>query len=237
MALLMMMTLRMKADRSSSNLIPVLFEDDACVVFNKPANLLVIPAPNKSGKTMVDLVNAQFATVGDYKLHPCHRLDRETSGAILFAKGKGAQKRLMEGFHQNQVKKIYTAFIYGRLDTARGELKSYTVNLERRQGSRYSSRRESILEYEVIRKYRQFSVLIIRPRTGHTNQIRIQLSQIGHPLVGERKYAVAKDYSLKFRRTALHASELSWTPPDSDQQISVCAELPADMKDFLGKNN
>lgn len=226
---------RMKADSFSTS-IPVLFEDDELVVFNKPANLLVIPAPNKTGKTLSDLVNVQYSAVGDYKLHPCHRLDLETSGVIIFAKGKGAQKRMMDLFHQNLVEKTYIAFIFGRLQTAQGELKSHTVNLERRQGSRHSARRESILSYDVTRKYPKFSVLKIKPRTGHTNQIRIQFSQIGHPLVGERKYAVAKNHPLKFRRTALHAAELCWVHPGTGETVVVRADLPADMNEFLVQN-
>lgn len=216
--------------------IPVLFEDDDVMVFNKSANLLVIPAPGKPGRTLASIVNEQYGAGRGGKLYPCHRLDLETSGAIIFAKGKAAQKKMMGLFHQNQVEKTYVAFVFGRLNADQGELRSRTVNLERRQGRRYVPPREAVLAYEVARRCRRFSVVRVRPRTGRTNQIRIQFSQIGHPLVGERKYAVGKNHPLKFRRAALHAEELRWIHPETRQPVRVRAELPRDMADFLAKN-
>jgi RluA family pseudouridine synthase len=216
--------------------IPVLFEDDEVMVFNKSANLLVTPAPGKPGRTLTSIVNEQYAACGGKKLYPCHRLDLETSGAIIFAKGKAAQKKMMDLFHRNQVEKAYVAFVFGSLGADQGELRSRTVNLERRQGRRYSPSREAALAYEVIRRCRQFSVVRVRPRTGRTNQIRIQFSQIGHPLVGERKYAVGKNHPLRFRRAALHAEELRWVHPETRRPVHVKAELPGDMTDFLVEN-
>jgi 23S rRNA pseudouridine1911/1915/1917 synthase len=230
-----MMTISRVTSESRRSAIPILYEDNDVVVFNKPANLLVIPAPGKTGKTMMDWVNDPAIRSGEKKLHPCHRLDMETSGALIFAKGKTAQKTMMELFHRNGVEKAYIGFIHGRLEKRSGEIKSWTVNLERRQAGRHSSRRESVLRFEVSREYSGFSVARIYPLTGRTNQIRIQLSQVGHPLLGERKYAVAKDFSLKFRRVALHAEELRWLHPVSGSPVVVTAGLPDDMKQFLAR--
>ena len=96
--------------------IAVLYEDERTMVFNKPAGLLVIPTPDEEPNTLLNIVNHQYAENKDFgKLHPCHRLDRETSGVILFAKGKQNQQRTMDLFHKKMIKKVYVAFVQGKL--------------------------------------------------------------------------------------------------------------------------
>jgi len=93
-----------------------------------------------------------------------------------------------------------------------------------------------VTRYQVVEARRFFSVVHVYPLTGRTNQIRIQFSQAGFPLVGERKYAFARDYSLKFRRVALHASELQWRDPLDRRMIKVISPVPEDMKAFLSSH-
>src|SRR6266487_3633105 len=94
--------------------IEVLYEDDCYVVFEKPAGLLVIPTPQKERYTLVDIVNGQYSRFAkQWGLHPCHRLDRDTSGAIIFAKGKHNQQLLMQLFKRRAVHKKYIAFVQG----------------------------------------------------------------------------------------------------------------------------
>ncbi|MBI5024945.1 MAG: RluA family pseudouridine synthase [Candidatus Omnitrophica bacterium] len=217
-------------------IIPVLYEDESYIVFDKPAGVLVIPAPGEKKQTLVDIVNRQYAPAQGWKLHPCHRLDRETSGAIIFAKGKGHQQAMMALFHRQAVSKRYIAFVHGKLPHHQGELRSAIRDLDQVKFRRGASAKPSVTRYKVIEERKSFSIVEVTPVTGRTNQIRIQFAQIGHPLVGERKYARGKDYQLQFRRVALHAHALGWEHPVSHKRINVTAELHQDMEGFIARN-
>lgn len=217
-------------------IIPVLYEDESCIVFDKPAGVLVIPAPGETKQTLVDIANRQCAPAQGWKLHPCHRLDRETSGVIIFAKGKGQQQAMMELFHKKAVSKKYIAFVQGRLHQRQGELRSSIRDLDQVKFRRNAAAKPSVTRYKVVEERKSFSVVEVIPVTGRTNQIRIQFAEIGNPLVGERKYARGKDYKLRFRRVALHAHTLGWEHPVSHKKINVVSQLPKDMEEFLERN-
>ena len=216
--------------------IAVLYADENFMVFDKPAGILVIPAPGDTRRTLVDIVNHQYGSSQEGKLHPCHRLDRETSGAIIFAKGKRSQQLMMDLFHRRAVVKRYVAFINGKLANRQRELRSRIRDFEQKKFQRNVAAKLSLTRYRVIEQRKGFGIVEVMPVTGRTNQIRIQFSEIGHPLVGERKYALARDYALRFRRVALHASTLEWTHPVSRKKISVTCPLPKDMEEFIERN-
>jgi len=217
--------------------IAILYEDDQYIVFEKPSGLLVIPAPKDKQKTLVLIVNQQYSAQENiWKLHPCHRIDQETSGAIIFAKGKRNQALMMGLFKRREVTKKYIAFVHGTLRKKYGEFRKPVNDTYRKKFRRGSPAIWAITSYKVIKIKKQFSVVEVRPVTGRTNQIRIHFSQAGYPLVGERKYAFARDYSLKFRRTALHAAQVEWTHPVSRKKICVQSNLPKDMDEFITNN-
>ncbi len=218
------------------NPIAVLYADESCMVFDKPAGLLVVPAPGDERQTLTQILNQQYASSQGWKLHPCHRLDRETSGAILFAKGKGQQQLLMSLFHRKMISKKYIALIHGRLRQRSGELRSCIRDFDERRFNRYGAAKLSVTRYRVMTERKDFSIVEVVPITGRTNQIRIQFAEVGHPLVGERKYALARDYGLRFRRVALHAASLAWTHPVSKKTVNVTCPLSKDMEDFIGRN-
>ena len=215
---------------SSGRPVTVLYQDDFYVVFDKPAGLLVIPAANEQQRTLTDIVNQQLSGAGPgWRLHPCHRIDQETSGAIIYAKGKKAQVMMMDLFRKRAVAKTYIAFVHGKLNRVKGGFRSPIRDPYRR----FARPVPAETQYKVLQVKRNFSVVEVQPVTGRTNQIRIHFSAAGHPLVGDRKFAFARDYALKFRRTALHAASLAWTHPVSRQKIHVHCDLPKDMQDFL----
>ena len=201
-----------------------------CVVFDKPAGLLVIPAAKDRQHTLTDIANQQSVGSPGWRLHPCHRIDRETTGAIIYAKGKKAQKIMMELFRKRAIVKTYIAFVHGKLKKVNGEFRNPIRDLYRKKFTRPAP---AVTAYKVIQVKKNFSVVEVQPLTGRTNQIRIHFSEAGHPLVGDRKFAFARDYALKFRRAALHAASLAWTHPVSRQKIHVRCDLPQDMTDFL----
>lgn len=213
--------------------IPILYKDDCYLVVDKPAGLLVVPTPQKEKNTLTDIVNAQCRTPQQERIYPCHRLDRETSGVIIYAKGQRNQELLAEQFKHGRISKKYIAFVQGKLKHPAGEIKSYIRDREQEKFQKNAPAKFAITRYKVLEVRRRFSIVEVNPVTGRTNQIRIQFSEIKHPLVGERKYAFGKDFDLKFRRTALHAAEVEFINPVSKKKVSVTSPLPEDMEKFL----
>lgn len=204
----------------SSN-IRIVYEDDWLVIVDKPAGLLVIPTPKNERRTLTSILNAGLEKKGEsYRLHPCHRLDRETSGLIIYAKGKAMQKKMMQEFKDKKIKKTYIAFVQGRLHSRQGEINS-PIDAE-----------AAITKYKVIEERRNFSVIQVSPLTGRTNQIRIHFKRINHPIVGETKFAFRKDFKLKAKRLCLHAKELEFTHPMTGRPVYVRALLALDMEHF-----
>jgi len=215
--------------------IPVLYEDEHCLVFDKPAGLLVIPTDKNEHHTLVNIVNQQ--TKSKEHLYPAHRLDRDTSGVILFAKGRESQEKLMQFFKEKKVDKTYIAFAHGRLKEANGKIRIPIKDFHQRKFARHLPAQSALTHYAVEDYYRDFTVVRVMPITGRTNQIRIHFSKIGHPLVGEDKYAFRRDFELRFRRTALHALRLEFPSLKGGHKIKVESPLAKDMADFLTKEN
>lgn len=219
--------------------IPVLYEDEHCLVFNKPAGLLVVPTDKDEHHTLVNIVNhvgvGSKPTPTSPTLYPAHRLDRDTSGAILFAKGKAYRQQLMQFFKTRQVHKTYVAFVHGHVSRLHGKIRVPIKDFHRRKFARHLPAQGALTHYEVEGYYKNFTVVRVMPITGRTNQIRIHFAKIGHPLVGEDKYAFRRDFALRFRRTALHALRLEWPRPGGGGHIRVEAPLAQDMADFLAK--
>ncbi|MEW6025784.1 MAG: RluA family pseudouridine synthase [Planctomycetota bacterium] len=198
----------------------IVFEDDYLLVVDKPSGLLVIPTPKGETNTLTDLLNEylQAKSPNSPKSHPCHRLDRETSGLILYAKGKAMQQKVMNQFHRKEVGKKYLAFVQGHPKKETG-LINYKL-----EGN------EAATQYRVVKYYgSRYTLVEAEPLTGRTNQIRLHFKMIGHPVVGERKFAFARDFAVKARRLMLHSSFISFTHPATNQQMSFSSNLPTDM--------
>ncbi len=203
----------------------ILYEDDFIIVVDKPPGMLVIPTPKNESHTLTNLLNIDLDKRGiGPNAYPCHRLDRETSGLIVYAKGKKVQQSMMEQFRQHKVKKSYIAFVHGQLNRDTDVINRPIEN------------RRSITKYRVLEVRKNYSVLQVEPMTGRTNQIRIHFKSIGHPLVGERRFAFAKDYSLKFRRAALHSYRIEFKHPVTNKAAGFTSPLAQDMEKFLQEN-
>jgi len=205
----------------------IIYEDEYLIVVDKPSGMLVIPTPHKETNTLTDLLNRELDERHvEANAHPCHRIDRETSGLVIYAKGKKAQQLMMEEFRKKNVKKTYIAFV-------QGDVRKKFDTIERDIYNKSKGRKESAeTKYTVIGKRKDFTMIEATPVTGRTNQIRIHLKSIGHPLVGESIYAFRKDFDLKFKRAALHASYLRFTHPITKEVMEFKSPLPEDMKDL-----
>lgn len=206
----------------------IIYEDDALIVVDKPANMLVIPTAKEEKNNLTDLLNKDLDARGiQVNAYPCHRLDRETSGLIIYGKGKKIQRLMMDEFKKRLVEKTYIAFVHGIVKKNSDTLKGFIYN-------RNKQREElAITKYKVIKKHEDFTVLEIEPVTGRTNQIRIQFKKIGHTLVGESVYAFRRDFDLRFKRVALHAKSIEFTHPITKKRLSFTSPLPPDMQTFL----
>lgn len=205
--------------------IPIIYEDNWLLAVNKPSGLVIIPTPKKEERTLTSILNEDLKQRGLlYRLHPCHRLDRETSGLILYAKGKSIQKKMMDDFKHKKIKKTYIAFVQGTLFKNQGEIKENIEGLS------------AVTKYKVIQRRQDFTLVEVMPLTGRTNQIRIHFKEIGHPVVGETKYAFRRDFKLRAKRLCLHAKILEFIHPVAKKHINLSIDLPEDLKEFLQKH-
>lgn len=201
----------------------IIFEDDYLLVINKPAGILTVPTNDNEKNTLTNQANKILEKRGlNIKVLPCHRLDRDTSGLIIYAKDKIIQEKIMDQFRNNQVRKRYIAFVDGALDIASGTVSFPIEN------------KKAITKYKLLQKRKGYSIIKVEALTGRTNQIRIHFKMIGHPLLGERKFAFGKDFKVKFRRTALHASEIHFRHPCTNQKLYFFSRLPDDMSRLIG---
>ncbi|MFA6216781.1 MAG: RluA family pseudouridine synthase [Candidatus Omnitrophota bacterium] len=202
--------------------IPVVYEDEWLLVVNKPSGLLVIPQPGGSPRTLTAILNDDAKQRGlTYRLHPCHRLDRETSGVIIYAKGKSTQKKVMDLFKVRAVKKVYVAFIHGALPCEQGQV---THPIE---GA------PALTKFKVLQRKKDFTIVEVYPLTGRTNQIRIHFKSIGYPIVGETRFAFRRDFKLKAKRLCLHAKFLALEHPVTKKPLFLEAPLAAELITFI----
>jgi 23S rRNA pseudouridine1911/1915/1917 synthase len=205
--------------------IPIIYEDDALLIVDKPAGLLTVPTPKKETGTLTDLINMEFKNKREgFSLYPCHRLDRETSGLLVYAKGKAAQHKMSELFRSRSIKKLYIAFVHGTISHDRGVI------------DRPIEGQSAKTEFRVLERRKDFTIVEVSPKTGRTNQIRIHFKSIGHPIVGEKRFAFRKDFSLTANRLCLHAAKLEFIHPMNNNDISAESTLPLAMTNFLGKH-
>ncbi len=208
----------------------IVYEDDYIFIINKPSGILVVPTPKGETNTLTDLLNQELDRRGaQVQAYPCHRIDRETSGLIIYAKSKPVEQAMMEQFKKHLVKKTYIAFVHGVVRKNSDTLKGNVYNQKRRKTELM------ITKYRVIERRKDFTIVEVKPFTGRTNQIRIHFKELGHPLVGESVYAFRKDFKLKFKRTALHAKALEFIHPVTGIKMNFNLPLPDDMVNFIQK--
>lgn len=201
--------------------IPIIYEDDWLVILDKPSGLLTIPTAKNEPRTLTSILNNDLKERGiTYRLHPCHRLDRQTSGLIIYAKGKSSQKQAMDLFLQKKIKKTYLVFVQGALPKLSGII-DFSVEGKLAQTA-----------YRVIEKRKDYSIVEAAPQTGRTNQLRIHFKQLGCPILGEDVYAFRRDFKIKAKRLCLHAQTLEFTHPFTKKQLRVVSDLPQDLARF-----
>jgi RluA family pseudouridine synthase len=206
----------------------VLFEDADVLAVSKPEGLATIP--ERAGKT--DSLLFLLQREGAAKLFVVHRLDKEASGAILFAKNAAAHRFLNGQFARREVAKTYAALSHGVIEEAAGAVdRPIRMYGSGRMGIDAARGKPSSTAYEVKRRFDAYTLLDVRPASGRRHQIRVHLYSIGHPVVGDTRYG-DKDLQSRFPRLMLHASEIGFRLP-SGENTSVSCPVPDTFIDVL----
>lgn len=215
--------------------LPVLYEDDAVIVINKPAGMLAVPIKGSAVPSALSLMSEQLKLRRQRAL-VVHRIDRFVSGILLFAKTRRDRESLVAQFLSHSPARNYVAVVRGRLETQEGSL----VHYFRREGmfqqlrtAKDPTATRAELRYSVQRRFADASLVRVELLTGLQNQIRAQFSALGHPVIGDRKYHQAEAEERLIDRVALHAAQLRFTHPRSGKDISVECDMPADLKRLI----
>lgn len=217
----------------------VLYEDRDLIVLDKPAGLVVHPAPGHPSGTLVNALlhhcQGELAGIGGV-LRPgiVHRLDRGTSGVMVAAKTDLAHQGLAAQFAQHSIERVYRSFVRGLPTASEGRIdRPIGRHPEDRQrmSVRTRSGRRAVTNWRVLRRDRanRIAELEIRPETGRTHQIRVHLASAGLPLVGDVVYGRARGHAAALGRPALHAARLGFVHPRTGQRHRYEAELPTDL--------
>jgi 23S rRNA pseudouridine1911/1915/1917 synthase len=224
--------------------LPIVYEDDTIVVLNKPAGLLAVPLPanrREGARSVFDDLKEYLRIRGRRRPFVVHRIDRDTSGLVLFAKTADAQESLKAQFKRHTPERVYLAVVYGKPSPASGTWRDHLVwdtrSLIQKETSPTDPRgKEAICRYRVVESLKSASLIEVTLVTGRRNQIRIQARLRGHTLVGELRYTFGPDTlrTIAFPRQALHAHRLAFTHPDG-RPLAFEAPLPQDMADLIAR--
>ena len=202
--------------RKRSFTFPILYEDEWLLIVDKPAGAL--SEKIKIGRTIL-----------------VHRLDKETSGALILAKSLEAKEKMVELFRQKAIEKTYYALVDGEVRSKKGRVQNFLVKKRIQHGqpiwgsSKTGRPGELALTlWECLEKGKNASLLLCQPITGRTHQLRVHLSEMGHPILGDLQYGKNFTCPLKARRQLLHAFSLHFRHPYTEKEIEIKAPLPED---------
>ncbi len=229
--------------------IETIYEDEDFVVLNKPSGVLTIPDRFARGiPNLYDILREKYG-----EIFVVHRLDKDTSGVICFAKNEEAHSDLSEKFEEHEVNKIYLALITGHLRNKQGRIDiplSENPKLPGTMKVDYENGKRSITEYKVLEEFENFSLLEVRPLTGRMHQIRVHFKAIGHPLAidpvyGNREEIFLSEIKKKYKpkedepekplmsRLTLHALKLGFFHFRKKEYVEFEAKLPKDFESLL----
>ena len=218
----------------------ILYEDSVLLVINKPAGLLAVPLPRTDEPSVYDQVEHHLRPRGKRRPLVVHRIDRDTSGLVVFAKDAGAQERLKAQFRRREPQRVYLAVVYGHPDPEAGRWSDRLFwdrdSLIQKQTYTSDPRgKDAISDYRVVDRFDAASLIEVRLVTGKRNQIRLQARLRGHTLVGEQRYIYGPDEirPIDFPRQALHAWKLGFWHPDDERELRFEAPLPDDMEALI----
>ncbi|HHV65328.1 MAG TPA: RluA family pseudouridine synthase [Peptococcaceae bacterium] len=220
--------------------VDILWEDSKVIVLNKPSGILVHPAGQTPRGTLANYLAYYFQEKGELlTIRPLHRLDRDTSGCVVFAKDAQTQTLLEQQMHDGRFKRTYLGVVQGKLDPPEGII-DLPIGKHKTKPNRRAVQEEgvkAVTYYRTLKVFEQglagqgealeLSLLELKLESGRTHQIRVHLAHLGHPLLGDRMYG---QRSSLIARQALHAGAVTFEHPQKGIEINVQAPLPNDMK-------
>jgi 23S rRNA pseudouridine1911/1915/1917 synthase len=221
----------------------ILYEDESLIVLDKPAGLLAVPLERKANAdSVVDHLVTHLRPQGKRKPLVVHRIDRDTSGLVVFAKTTAAQHALREQFRRRAVERVYRAVVYGHPQPPSGAWRDRLVwdqkaLIQKETHPRDPRGKDAVCRYTTLETFAGASLLEIHLETGKRNQIRLQARLRGHTLVGERRYVYGPDAlrPIEFPRQALHAYRLEFLHPASGAPLRFEAAIPADLVALIAR--
>jgi 23S rRNA pseudouridine1911/1915/1917 synthase len=219
----------------------LLYEDEELLVVNKPPGLLSVPlAAQPDAVSLLDLLDHHLRCDSVRRPLAVHRIDRDTSGVVLFAKSRVAQQLLKDQFERHEPERVYLSLVHGDVQPAEGEWRDHVVWDEAALKQRAASPNdpaaaEAICRFRVIERYARATVLEVALVTGKRNQIRLQSSLRGYPVVGETMYLADREplSTIASPRQALHAWRLGFAHPTDGRPLRFEAPVPEDLQALL----
>jgi len=229
----------------------ILYEDSSIIVIDKPSGMVVHPAYGNPSGTLVNALLYHCKDLGGINgvLRPgiVHRLDKNTSGVMVVAKDDEAFHQLTKQFKNRTVEKVYFAIVYGKFRQNEGLIDSAIgrhPSERKKMSTRTKKGRAAITRWNKLEEFDSCTLLEIFPQTGRTHQIRVHLSSIGHPLLGDPLYGrkgrpgaihdpVLKECVKRMNRQALHAHRLEFDHPRTGERVQFFSPIPHDMKEVL----
>ncbi|MBS0620496.1 MAG: RluA family pseudouridine synthase [Verrucomicrobia bacterium] len=200
--------------------IRILYEDDHLVVLEKPEGLLSVATDFETRATVHHKLKRRYH---NRSIFPVHRLDRETSGVMLFAYTPRARDNLKGQFEARSIDKVYYAFVQGILPERQGTWESYLLEDETYFVKSQEMGKLAITHYEVLKEKKFLSFLKLKPETGRKNQLRVHTSEAGVPIVGDKKYGATAN---PIKRLCLHAQSITFTHPENGKRLTFSVPLP-----------
>lgn len=224
---------------NNSNIVPtkmeldILFEDETMLIINKPAGVPVHPSMDHFEDSLSNGIRFYFDEIGlKRKIRPVNRLDKDTTGIVIFAKNEYVQECLVKQMKKNTFVKEYIAVCSGSFDCKAGTIDAPIARKEDSIIERCVSEAgdKAVTHYEVLKNVNNYSVVKCILETGRTHQIRVHLAHIGHPLLGDTLYGTS---SPLIHRQALHAYKVKFIHPISLKSIELTAKIPNDIKNII----
>ena len=223
--------------------LPILYEDPAIVVLNKPPGVLSVPLERRGdARSVYEDLKDYLARHRKPRPFVVHRIDRDTSGLVLFARTAGGQQRLKEQFKRHEPERVYLAVVYGHPAPAEGTWRDRLVwdekaLIQKETHPRDARGKDAICHYRVVERLDGASLIEVTLVTGRRNQIRLQARLRGHTIVGEQRYIYGADTlrPIAFPRQALHAYRLAFKHPRDARPLRFEAPLPEDMSRLIAR--
>ena len=224
---------------NNSNIVPtkmeldILFEDETMLIINKPAGVPVHPSMDHFEDSLSNGIRFYFAEIGlKRKIRPVNRLDKDTTGIVIFAKNEYVQECLVKQMKKNTFVKEYIAVCSGSFDCKAGTIDAPIARKEDSIIERCVSEAgdKAVTHYEVLKNVNNYFVVKCILETGRTHQIRVHLAHIGHPLLGDTLYGTS---SPLIHRQALHAYKVKFIHPISLKSIELTAKIPNDIENII----